>query len=103
MAAFGRRAVHHHISKIRPSTFWVSRNPLFLTPQNGGTKIWNAKTKEFYYLLTHHIEAVSQIAICPDELSRLITTCSWDQTINFYKIPERIYFEETDVEEGVFE
>lgn len=59
--------------------------------KNGGSKIWNQTNKDFYYLLTHHVDAVAQATFSPDHKSRLLATASWDQSVNIYKLPERLF------------
>ena len=54
-------------------------------------RIWDTETYKFYYLCTHHTDDVATVAISPDEDSRIIATASWDQSINLYRLPERLY------------
>lgn len=66
------------LDAIRDITSIPKYDLLLASCRNGSTCIWNTKNHDFYYTLTHHTDAVSQISAHPDETTRLVATASWD-------------------------
>jgi len=48
----------HHLDAVRDIQVLPEYDLLISSSRNGGTKIWNADTYDYYYLLTHHVESV---------------------------------------------